>query len=197
MNHIDELTLNEYLDDALPETERQAVEAHLAKCAVCQAELSDLQQLFFALDNVTDAPLSTNLSVAVEAQIKEAVNSEKFSVNNEQFSVNSWPLLIFELVAAGVLLFLLWPTVQEWLMLARSWQTQLVANVTWAQPISWAEIAASTSSVQAVFDSFQTVPLIDLATMQWAILLGAALIIWLVGNRLLFTSPRQNGGSHG
>lgn len=194
MDHIDELTLNEYLDESLPEVTRQAVEAHLAMCGACQAELADLQQLFFALDSVTDAPLSTDLSVAVEAQIK------KEPVASEQFSVNSWPLLIFELVAAGVLLFLLWPTVQEWLLLARGWPVQVAADVTWPQPVSWAEMstrmATLISSVQAGFDSFQTASLIELATMQWVFLLGAALVIWLVGNRLLFTFPRQNGGSH-
>ena len=56
-------------------------------------------------------------------------------------------------------------------------------------PVSWLEMRA--------WITIPAVPTVDLAAVQWALLLGAALIIWLVGNRLLFTSPRQNGGSHG
>ena len=195
MNHVDEFTLNEYLDEALPDRERKEVEAHLAVCAACQAELAELQQLFLTLTAVSEAPFTVDMSAAVKTQIEQ----EK-TVGSEQFSVNSGLLLVFELVAAGVLLFLLWPTVQEWLLLARRWQVQFVLNVTWPELVFWAEMmeritAVSTESVQLFFNPIQSTSIIDLATMQWAILLGVALIIWVAGNRLLFTN--DSGGSHG
>ena len=195
MNHVDEFTLNEYLDEALPDRERKEVEAHLAVCAACQAELAELQQLFLTLTAVSEAPFTVDMSAAVKTQIEQ----EK-TVGSEQFSVNSGLLLLFELVAAGVLLFLLWPTVQEWLRLSRRWQAQFALNVTLPEPVSWAEMmeritAVSTESVQLFFNPIQSTSIIDLATMQWAILLGVALIIWVAGNRLLFTN--DSGGSHG
>ena len=195
MNHVDEFTLNEYLDEALPDRERLDVEAHLAVCAACQAELAELQQLFLTLTAVSEAPFTVDMSAAVKTQIEQ----EK-TVGSEQFSVNSGLLLLFELVAAGVLLFLLWPTVQEWLLLSRHWQAQFALNVTWPEPVSWAEMmeritAVSTESVQLFFNPIQSTSNIDLATMPWAILLGVALIIWVAGNRLLFTN--DSGGSHG
>ena len=198
IDHINEFTLNEYLDDALPETERRAVESHLTTCASCQAELAELQQLFFMLDSVAEASFTVDVATAVAAQI------EQESVNSKQWTVNSGVLLVLEIIAAGVLLFLLWPTVQKWLLPLGSWQAQFMADMIWPTPISWVDMservtATSTGSVQAVFDQLQSAPPLDLATIQWAVLLGAALVIWLAGNRLLFTNnpPPQNGGSHG
>jgi len=192
MAHIDEFTLNEYVDNAMSDEQRAEVEAHLNKCADCQAELAELQQLFFALDNVTEAPFTVDVSVAVKSQI------EQEAVNSKQWSVNSGLLLVFEIVAAGVLLFFLWPTVQEWLILARGWQGQFAVDFALPKLVTWTEITStSASSVQVIFNHFQSTPSVDLATMQWAVLLSVGLIIWLAGNRLLFTSTNESGGSHG
>lgn len=190
MAHVDELTLNEYLDNELPLSKRVDVEAHLTECTSCQAELAELQQLFFTLDSAAEAPFAVDISAAVAYQIEQ-----EQSINRNWFSVNSSMLLAFELLAATVLLFLLWPTLQEWLLQANDWQFQLAVNVTWLEPVSWAEIMARITAVltnsQAIFYSFQSAPLVDLATMQWAVLIGIALIIWLAGNRLLFTNDSR------
>lgn len=190
MVHIDEFTLNEYVDDAMSDEQRAEVEIHLHQCADCQAELAELQQLFFALDSVTEAPFAVDVSAAVESQI------EQEAVNRKQWSANSGLLLVLEIVIAGVLLFLLWPTVQEWLLQVSGWQSQFAANMTWPEPVSWAEMIGKITAVspnlgQPIFDQFQAVPFIDLATVQWAILIGIALIIWLAGNRLLFTNDSR------
>ncbi|PIE80513.1 MAG: hypothetical protein CSA11_07890 [Chloroflexi bacterium] len=179
MAHLDELTLNAYLDDELPASHRAEAEAHLADCPACQAELAALQQLFFALDSAAEAPFTVDVSAAVAQQIAAE------SANRKQFSVSSGLVLVSELVAAGVLLFLLWPTIQEWLGWIHGWQTQLAWNITWPDPISWAELHEQLS---AIIQSIPSLPAIDLATMQWFVLIGVALIIWLAGNRLIFTN---------
>jgi predicted anti-sigma-YlaC factor YlaD len=194
MTHIDEFTLNEYADNAMADEQRAEVEAHLQECADCQAVFAELQQLFFALDSAIEAPFTVDVSAVLEAQIEQEV------VKSEKWSVKSGLLLVFEIVAAGVLLFLLWPTVQEWMQLAQRWQTQFAFNVTWPELVSWTEInrqitAVSTDSIQAVFDQIQATSIIDLAAMQWVVLIGVALIIRLAGNRLIFTN--DSGGSHG
>jgi hypothetical protein len=175
----------------LPETERQTVTAHLETCAVCQAELAELQQLFLALEAVPDLPPTTDLSAAIEAEI-----THQKAVDSEQFTVNSWPLLILEIIAAGVLLFLLWPTVQEWLLPAFSWQAQFTANMAWPTNISWPDVGGW---ITAVSRQIQPASFIELPAAQWAALIGAALIIWLAGSRLLFTNNPfpTNGDSHG
>ncbi len=180
MAHIDEFTLNEYLDEALSEAERNEVAGHLAHCAACQAAFTELQQLFFTLATVPDIPLSVDIGQTVVAQIER----EK-GVDSDRWTVSSGLLLLFELAATAVLLFWLWPVVQEWLLAARNWQTRLVVNITWPQPISWAEI---NEAVTAVTRQLQTTAFSDLAAIQWAMLIGLALIIWLAGNRLIFTN---------
>jgi hypothetical protein len=45
MSHVDEGTLHAYLDGELPSAERAALEAHLAGCATCRANLTDERTL--------------------------------------------------------------------------------------------------------------------------------------------------------
>ena len=45
MSHVDEGTLHAYLDGELPPAERTAVEAHLAECARCRANLIEERAL--------------------------------------------------------------------------------------------------------------------------------------------------------
>ncbi len=45
MSHVDEGTLHAYLDGELPSGERTALEAHLADCATCRANLTEEQAL--------------------------------------------------------------------------------------------------------------------------------------------------------
>src|SRR4030088_1481885 len=41
MSHVDEGTLHAYLDGELPSAERTALEAHLADCSTCRANLTE------------------------------------------------------------------------------------------------------------------------------------------------------------
>src|SRR3989475_11162136 len=45
MSHVDEGTLHAYLDGELPSAERTALEAHLADCATCRANLTEERTL--------------------------------------------------------------------------------------------------------------------------------------------------------
>src|SRR5207249_2573904 len=45
MSHVDEGTLHAYLDGELPSAERAALEAHLADCATCRANLTEERAL--------------------------------------------------------------------------------------------------------------------------------------------------------
>src|SRR6058998_3564669 len=45
MSHVDEGTLHAYLDGELPSAERAALEAHLAGCATCRANLTEERAL--------------------------------------------------------------------------------------------------------------------------------------------------------
>src|SRR5712675_1687808 len=45
MSHVDEGTLHAYLDGELPSAERTALEAHLADCMTCRANLTEERAL--------------------------------------------------------------------------------------------------------------------------------------------------------
>lgn len=51
-DHPNEQTLNMYLDDELSADEREHVDAHLAGCDACRAEMQALQGLFTALEEL-------------------------------------------------------------------------------------------------------------------------------------------------
>jgi len=47
--HPDSITLNDYVDDALPEKERAAVDSHVASCASCREMVSGLRSVVVAV----------------------------------------------------------------------------------------------------------------------------------------------------
>lgn len=71
MNHLDRDTLNLYLDAQLSDSERAAVEQHLADCNACRAEMSAARELFTALAQWQDKPLPRDLTASVMARVAE------------------------------------------------------------------------------------------------------------------------------
>lgn len=69
MNHLDDATLNEYLDDVLDAPARAATQAHLDGCPACAARLESLRTLFTTLDALPEAPLARDLSAEVLRQL--------------------------------------------------------------------------------------------------------------------------------
>ncbi|MBT3713509.1 MAG: zf-HC2 domain-containing protein, partial [Anaerolineae bacterium] len=62
MNHLNEIELNEYLDQMLDKATQKKVEAHLADCEKCRAQVNDLKTLFSTLDELPEIPLTRNLT---------------------------------------------------------------------------------------------------------------------------------------
>jgi hypothetical protein len=65
MNHLDDYTLNEYLDRALDESARAEVEAHLDTCAACNAKLDELRKLFAELGDLPEVNFEGDLAPAI------------------------------------------------------------------------------------------------------------------------------------
>ena len=61
--------LSEYLDNELDAAERAAVEAHLAECGECRADLQALAAVVARAGTLTDTPPDRNLWPGVEARI--------------------------------------------------------------------------------------------------------------------------------
>lgn len=72
MDHLTLETIDRYLDGALEPADRTAVEAHLAACGACRAEVTAQRAVWSALAALSAEPLPVDLSAAVLARIAPA-----------------------------------------------------------------------------------------------------------------------------
>ena len=69
MNHLDDFTLNEYLDHAMEESVCAEAESHLKTCADCRARFEELQMLFIELDDLPETYLAHDLTPGILARL--------------------------------------------------------------------------------------------------------------------------------
>jgi len=72
--HPDGVTLNDYVDDALPSQERTAVDAHLATCAACREIVAGLRSVIAAASALrpVDPPSRTWTRIERELRVRPA-----------------------------------------------------------------------------------------------------------------------------
>jgi anti-sigma factor RsiW len=179
MREFNEDLLHEYLDGTLDNKTRQAVEAYLANSPAARAQLAELQALFSRLDALPELPLTTDLSAAIVAEI------------GQETAVSTplprwlWGLLLVQVLIALLLLGNVWASLLDWLGNGRQLAAEWIKTI---QPPTLAFFEQFWAEVTAVWQQPNLPNLtIDLLTSQWALLFGLALIVWLAGNRLLFT----------
>jgi anti-sigma factor RsiW len=95
--------LSEYLDGELDNTERTALEAHLATCGECYATLGELRQVVAQAKQLEDTPPATDLWAGIATQIRRgSVVDRPVRRDRRRFS-----LTIPQLLAASIALVLL------------------------------------------------------------------------------------------
>lgn len=170
-DHLDELTIYEYLDGELDAAASQSVSSHLAICPDCQAQLARLQGLFATLDSLPELPLTVDLTPRVLAALRPQA---------KPFLPGWWRwVLIGEGVAAALLALLLWPVLTN---LLGDWSFTLPTTQITNQLLSlWAELQ------QALTFTWPTgTPLIiAVPLIVWVGILGLGVLVGLVGNSLL------------
>ena len=188
MKEFNEDYLHEYLDGTLDDETRRAVEAHLARSPEARAQLAELQALFASLEALPELPLGTDLSVAVVTAIGQgtATSTTLSAGVARPLPRWVWGLLLGQVVMAIVLLGRVWSALVDWWGTGQAIATDWLATVqmtllSWVNEF-WVGITAVWQ--QPNLPTFS----IDLPAAQWALLFGLALVVWLAGNRLLFTS---------
>lgn len=180
MNHLAEDILHAYLDAALDESERSAIEAHLAECAHCHAEYAALQRLATALLELPAPALPVDLSQSVVGAITPRWPRRAWAVAALQVAALSLALLLAPaLRSAGDLA----------LRAAGLWIGQWLDN-----SIQW--VNASARSLAAAPDAFThllhsplPLPIAIEFTSQTLLLLAGAALIWLAGSGLVLRLP--------
>jgi hypothetical protein len=184
IDHLDDDTLNEYLDNILDPSSRTAVDQHLEGCADCRRRADDMRLVFQALDSIQDIAISSDLATGVMAQIREKEPASR---------IPFWlAALIFVQVLVIVLMaIILWPSAGNWLIQAgqnvpEALNVLPVENIL-NQP---AELFGTlTSTIVEAVGSVQS-PLF-LSAGQWALMITLALIIWLAGNSVLLRGGKN------
>ena len=179
MQEFNEDLLHEYLDGVLDDKTRQAVEAHLANSSEARAQLAELEALFSSLDALPELPFTTDLAARVVAEI-----GQETAVSRLPRWL--WSVLLGQAILSLLLLSNVWSSLLDWLENGRDITQEWVASVqlptvSWLNEF-WAEVTAVWQ--QPILPTLT----FDLPAAQWALLFSLALVVWLAGNRLLFTA---------
>lgn len=212
MSHLTEEQLNLYLDNELSTVERAAVEAHLAGCDACCAELASLRALFTALDALQPDALAADLTPAV---LRGVATERRRAAWRQRIS---W--LVPALQGAAVVLLLVF----GWSALATrygeltqripaealyaTWANALArGGILWATAVAqwqmgWAEVIADLSNLPAILGQatgyWPQLPGLRLSTPQAVAISLAAALMWLVSNSILLrmAAVRQSLSRH-
>jgi hypothetical protein len=71
MNHLSDSQLNEYLDGTLTANVLRAIGAHLESCDSCRMRLGEFQLVFDRLANLSEAPLSHDLTPGIMTRLPQ------------------------------------------------------------------------------------------------------------------------------
>ena len=201
MNHLTETQRNEYLDHVLDATSRQRVQAHLEICEQCRAELAELETIFTALDQLTDVPLTRDLTPGVLARLPKPFNTP---------SLWRQPAFLIQALITLALLGISIPMLQTFLeRMPRFENTFTLPTFTFTLP-TWTEIITDFTLLLAWRPEFTfTLPEFAIEMPQMPILpelpvnfepgillglVAVATILWGLGNfSLLRNKPEAHG----
>lgn len=189
MNHLTENQLNEYLDNMLDHDSRQQAETHLAGCAQCRAELSELETLFYTLGELPEIPITHDLTQDVLAHLPK--NSQAPTLwRQPAFVMQS--LLTIALIAFSIPAFTFF---EERILL---WESSLsLPDITLTLPTLTGITAEFTELLAWQFEFNYTLPelVIETPTLPplsslpispepsiMLVLVAVATILWGVGN---------------
>lgn len=90
MKHLDDKTIQSYIDDELPENERKEVESHLENCLSCKQKV-ELQHAF-----------SDKIKNSLETVVPDNIEVPKFSLGEEtKYKVNVTRIAIISSLATA------------------------------------------------------------------------------------------------
>lgn len=164
--HLDFVTLNLYLDDALDANAHTLADAHLAQCATCRAELDALENVARAFAAWRNEPIPRDVSAPVMARVRQRPVPHTRA---------RWGIAALGAQVALIVLLVAWAlpqllravtgvNVPPLLLPAWNWKLALPALPEAAPPLP------------------------ALSLWMWGALLAGAAIVWLIGNRLIWNS---------
>ena len=138
--------LSDYLDDELDQSQRIALEAHLAECAACTATLADLRRVVGRAHALDDRPPATDLWPGIATRIGVSTDdlARRRALRRVSFTVP-------QLVAASIVLVTATAVVARRVtrsaMAPAPVATSAPAPSTQAQPVAWPARADSSADI--------------------------------------------------
>jgi predicted anti-sigma-YlaC factor YlaD len=181
-NHLDDLTLTDYVDDALSPDSRAEVERHLAGCTDCAAQVAEFRALFVALEELPPLILERDLAPAVLAAIQPA------PAPAYRLKGLGW-VLAGQLALAAVLMVALW----QWVVPSLG-ELQLATQVWWSSLDFTALLIQAQLAWDTAIAPFQRIELptfsdvTGISALSWTTAIGVLMVAavgWVAGNRLL------------
>lgn len=194
MHHIDDSTINEYLDFALSATRRAEVEAHLATCPACATRLTALRALFASIAALPDSPLERDLSPAILNSIKHVPASRPALAPAIRLVFAAQA--VFAFIALAVVIpfaITLFPTET-----AAQFTEQASADLAQLVEAFSSQGSTTLTALETTFANLTITPELSLPALpMYALLaaLAAATLLFIIGNGLLLrTTPRVERG---
>ncbi|MFP4344633.1 MAG: anti-sigma factor family protein [Anaerolineales bacterium] len=166
--HLDEMTINLFLDGMLEPEVQESVEVHLQSCAACREEVTRWEATFLALD-----------ALALEPASVPAPSSARIPL---------WPWIALQGAAALALLVWAWPRLIDLWTTVRAWSAPLFAAFVGELVTGVTDLRSFlTWDLQRWFDMWRgwRPPALP-GGFLWFGVLGLLFIVWLITNyRLL------------
>lgn len=183
--HLDEFTLNEFLDELLPSIQKRQIEAHLTLCAECSAKLNQLRLLFATLDTLPEIAPQRDLAASVVQRIAHL---------SRPHPALPWATMLAQLAVAMLALITTWSLVVTTLsrVALPAWAPTVpgVPSLTWSALLStaqrwWTQLVTtaqqtSISWTSTWLDVTQTIVIPEFSFSVWGGLLLTSGLCWLL-----------------
>jgi anti-sigma factor RsiW len=182
--HLDDSTLNDYLDGLLTPAAHHQVAQHLANCPACSAQVAEFRALFAALEDLPLLAPQHDLAPAVVAAITSApIVSPAPRILRRVLGLQLALVALLLLVVGQSLS----PTLTEMQLAATTWWATVDFTPLWVQSHA---IGTTFSVWLETVRGVDMAAIVALPTLPWttvAALFVAVAVLWLAGNRWLLT----------
>ncbi len=190
IDHVDDSTLSEYLDAALPPNQTAEVEAHLAACPDCAARLTPQRALFAALNALPDEVLTRDLSVGVLARLPQAPAPRITPMARAIFAIQALCALILLSIIGAIGLQLPFSFGNVSL---RQVLNQFIMDALTTFSADWLSLQNALQNAWrggVTITSQLTAPaIVAIPMLSWITVLAAMGALWIAGNSLLLRHP--------